>query len=141
MIEDFKNVIITFGIIGIVFIHGSYSYQNKILSDSVAILKQENTQKIKNDIIAAKNNNLLLLQVKQQQDLLNQKITNTNIVSKTQTATSNTTSAQADILLAQKQAQAAILAKQKANTLLAQQQARALAQTTTISPSRQSAAS
>ena len=141
MIEDFKNVIITFGIIGIVFIHGSYSYQNKILSDSVAILKQENTQKIKNDIIAAKNNNLLLLQVKQQQDLLNQKITNTNIVSKTQTATSNTTSAQADILLAQKQAQAAILAKQKADTLLAQQQARALAQTTTIPPSRQSAAS
>lgn len=145
MIEDFKNVIITFGIIGLVFMQGSYSYQNKVLSDSVAVTKQTNIQKIKNDVIATKNKNLLLLQAKQQQDLLNQQIAQTQIViPRTPATTSSTASAQADALLAQQQAQAALLAKQKAATLLAQQQAQArvLAQAqTTVTPSRQSRAS
>jgi hypothetical protein len=152
MIEDFKNVIITFGVIGIVFMQGSYSYQNKILSDSVTATKQANIQKIKNDVIATKNKNLLLLQAKQQQDLLNQQITQAQIViPKTPANTPGTTSAQADAILAQQQTQAALLAKQKAAALLAQQQAQALAQAqanalaqaqaASVTPSRQSRAS
>ena len=46
MKEDFKNVIITFGLIAFVFMQGFNSYQNKLQSDSIAASQKENLKKI-----------------------------------------------------------------------------------------------
>ncbi|MCX6754293.1 MAG: hypothetical protein NTU81_00485 [Candidatus Nomurabacteria bacterium] len=156
MIEDFKNVIITFGLIGLVFMQGSYSYQNKIKSESTALAQQANIQKIKDNVIATKNKNLLLIQAKQQQDLLGQQLLQDQAVTSQNTpatAYSSQTAAllaqqEKDALLAKQKAQALLvqqqaqaLAKQRAQQALAQAQANAAAQSTYVAPSRQSRAS
>jgi len=71
MKEDFKNVIITFGLIAFVFMQGSYTYQNKIQRNSILALQQEKLQ------IQKKNKTQLSTQNKTNQIVYNQIKTNT----------------------------------------------------------------
>lgn len=71
MKEDFKNVIITFGLIAFVFMQGSSMYQNKIQKNSILALQQEKLQ------IQKKNQTQLSTQNKTNQIVYNQINTNT----------------------------------------------------------------
>ncbi|HEY5588962.1 MAG TPA: hypothetical protein VIK86_08410 [Candidatus Paceibacterota bacterium] len=158
MIEDFKNVIITFGLIAIVFLQGSYSYERKIQNDIIIAIQQENIQRIKNTAVTATEKDLLQNQLNQQQELINQQSTqdsittlsdqksnlpNTNVSNKTQEEIkieADRIAQQKALLLAKQQAQAAL---KKAQTLAAKRvQTAALARAKATTPSsRQSRAS
>jgi predicted negative regulator of RcsB-dependent stress response len=46
--KDLKNVIITFGLIGLVFIQGYYVYQNKIKKENTALADKQEKLRQKN---------------------------------------------------------------------------------------------
>jgi hypothetical protein len=152
MKEDFKNIIITFSLIALVFTQGSLAYQKKVYKDYVSTSIQggllttnnSNLTKIEQNKILL--NNIQQQQLANQQTILKQSANSTTTTSTPSTSTSTTTTqAQADIARQQALAQAQALAQQKAQLLaqqqaLAQAQAQAQAQTPTP-PSRQSAAS
>ncbi|HAS80921.1 MAG: hypothetical protein UR25_C0001G0021 [Candidatus Nomurabacteria bacterium GW2011_GWE1_32_28] len=71
MKEDFKNVIITFGLIAFIFMQGSSLYQNKIQRNSILALQQEKLQ------IQKKNQAQLSIQNKTNQIVYKQINTNT----------------------------------------------------------------
>lgn len=143
MEKDLTNVIITFGLVALVFTQGSFAYKDKVKQDVLLSKIEELSKK--------KNNNVFVQEVKKVQNTQNQI---TSQISKNQTSTANQSTVQAQIDLAKKeamlkaeqQAQADQLAKQQA-LLKAQQQAQAIAQqqaqtqTTTTKRSRQSSAS
>ena len=159
MIEDFKNVIITFGLIAIVFMQGSYSYEKKIQNDIIIAIQQENVQRIKNTAVTATEKDLLQNQLNQQQELINQQaaqdsittisdqksnLPNTNVSNKTQEEIqieADRIAQQKALLLREQQDQAAL--KQKAQALAAKRmKTAALARAKATTPSsRQSRAS
>jgi hypothetical protein len=47
MMEDLKTVVITFGLVALVFLQGSLMYQKKIHNEYVLAVKQEQAQKTK----------------------------------------------------------------------------------------------
>ena len=117
MLDEIKNVIIAFGLIAIVFMQGSFTYQKKIQKEQTAILIQQEFQKLKNEDL-----------IKSKQNILNQKeiIADEVIPVQTTTVTSNnnSTTSQSDLALVKEKA--ALLLEQK--TLIKQQAARVLAQ-------------
>lgn len=153
MKDDLKNVIMTFGLIALVFTQGSLAYQKKIHKEYVlSTTKQEEILRTNNEKVLA--NNLSLIQ-KQKIDLLKQQIAQNQlaILNSQNNSTSPVTNTQAQIdlarnqalLLSQQQAQAKALTQQQAQAkALAQQQAQALAQQQAkkvVTPARQSRAS
>lgn len=158
MIEDFKNVIITFGLIAIVFLQGSYSYERKIQNDIIIAIQQENVQRIKNTVVTATEKDLLQNQLNQQQELINQQIpqnppvipnvqknnlTTATISNKIQQELQDKADAKQKaqaLAIRQAQIQAAIITKQQAQ-VLATQKAKVAQRTKITTPSRQSRAS
>jgi hypothetical protein len=156
MKEDLKNVIMTFGLIALVFTQGSLAYQKKINREYILAQKQEELQKINENKILAERQNILIAEAKRKEDLIKQQIIKEQAIIKnaqnnTNTQTSVSSQVQLDLarnqalLLAQQQAAAQILAKQQAEALalqkaqiLAQQQAAAKK---IVTPARQSRAS
>lgn len=150
MKEDLKNVIMTFGLIALVFTQGSLAYQKKINREYILAQKQEELQKINEIKILAEKQNLLIAEAKKKEELIKQQIAKEQtIINNGKTSTTSQT--QLDLarnqalLLAQQQIEAQILAKQQAEAL-ALQKAEALAkqQAATkkiVAPSRQSRAS
>jgi len=150
MKEDIKNVIMTFGLIALVFTQGSLAYQKKINREYILAQKQEELQKINEIKILAEKQNLLIAEAKKKEELIKQQIAKEQtIINNGKTSTTSQT--QLDLarnqalLLAQQQIEAQILAKQQAEAL-ALQKAEALAkqQAATkkiVAPSRQSRAS
>jgi len=122
MKKDFKNVIITFGLIIFVATWGSLVYKKNIENDQLLIVQQGKLKDAKILADQIKKQSLLKKQIAQTQIALN------NIQNQ---STPNAT-AQADalkqkaLLLAEQQAQ--IAAQQKANQAIAKQKAQALAQ-------------
>ncbi|MFA7000115.1 MAG: hypothetical protein WC241_03290 [Candidatus Paceibacterota bacterium] len=47
MMEDLKTVVITFGLVALVFLQGSLMYQKKIHNEYILAVKQEQSQKTK----------------------------------------------------------------------------------------------
>lgn len=149
MKEDLKNVIITFGLIALVFTQGSLAYQKKIYREFVASVEQQKLEKNKNnELVKAEEQRLL-----KQQELIAEQIKESKLAlqnAESQKKVENNLSAKIQADLAQQQAeaeaQAKILAAQKAAQILAQQQreaalAQAQAQAQKITSSRQSRAS
>lgn len=156
MNKDLKNVLITFGLIALVFTQGSFVYRIKVKNEYISALEQEKLQRIKIiEFTKAKQN--ITVQVKQQvlpKKQVAKKILTAQKTKSNNTANQNTslaTQAQADltrqqaIILSQQTAQAQ--AQQQADAI-AQQQAQVIAQQQTqqtqspvSSPSRQSKAS
>ena len=161
MIKDLKNVIITFGLIALVFTQGYSLYQKKIKQEN-SILAANQTA-IKDDkLIKTEQDNLLSI-LKQQEDLKNQQVLDSQLATQNTSTENNSDQTEANLakqqslLLAEQKAKAKILATEKAKAL-AEQKALALAkqaqvktqavlaqvqqiQTATPSPSRQSRAS
>ena len=163
MIKDLKNVIITFGLIALVFTLGSSVYQKKIKQEN-SILAANQTATNDSKLIQAEKDNLFSI-LKQQEDLKKQQELNSQFATQN-TSTENTSDQteadlvkQQSLLLAEQKAKAKILAtekakaqaEQKALALVKQAQAKAQAalsqaqvqqtQNVVVSPSRQSRAS
>jgi len=149
MLKDLKNVVIAFGLVGLVFGLGSSAYQEKSEKDQALAIKIEELQKIKDANLA---------KAKQDQQLADLKLKQKNLADQLATQKANDLAAQNQALsqaqVAEAQKKAALLAEQQAQVeaqLLAQQKAAAQAQllatqkattqTQTVTPSRQSKAS
>ncbi len=154
MLKDIKNVIISFGLIGLVFGLGSSAYQEKSEKDQALAVKIEELQKIKDSNLAKAEQDKQLADLKLKQKNLADKIAiqKANEIANKNQALNQAQTAEAQkqaTLLVQQQAQieAQILAEQKAAALaqaqlLAKQKAAALAKAqATVTPSRQSKAS
>jgi len=137
MRKDFKNVFITFGLIALVFTTGSFVYKkdaqnNQALADyNKVLLEIKNAEQIKTQ------QNVLISQLKKEQDQLAKNINqNQALTQNSQTTTKSKTTTQQATLLAEQQATAKLLAQQQA-TILAQQQAAADATTAAASARQQ----
>jgi AAA15 family ATPase/GTPase len=146
MSKDFKNVFITFVLIALVFTTGSFVYKKDAQNNQALVDYNKVLSEIKNAEQIKTQQNILIAQLKKEQDQLDQSInqnqaltqnsqtTTIRRTSNNATATSNSQAillSQQAALLAAQQSQAKLLAQQKANQkatiLAAQQQAAAVA--------------
>jgi len=121
--ENLKNVVITFGLIGLVFTQGSLMYQKKLYKGILDTNKQQE------ELISTQNETLAKIENNNLIDQQNSQITQTpSAVPKTTIPSSTTdkTKTQADIIA--KAQQAALLAKQEADAAADAQQAALIAQ-------------
>lgn len=114
MKKDFKNVIITFALIALVFTQASSAYQKKVKSDQVITTRR-------NELLSKTEQDKLITQMKKDEELQKQKIATEQL------AIQNAKNNQDDLSKALAAQAEAELARQQA-ILLAQQQARAVAQ-------------
>ena len=142
MMKDLKNVLITFGLIGLVFAQGSSLYQNKIKKENAALVaSQEKLIKIEQNKLAQITAQQEAL--KKQQELVAtsaQDDSNQALYNQQQIDLANKQAA----LLVKEQAAAKALASQKAKALANQKaltKAKAQAQIVATTPSRRSSAS
>ena len=123
--ENLKNVVITFGLIGLVFTQGSLMYQKKLYKGVL------DTNKLQEELISTQNETLAKIENDNLIDQQNSQITQApsavpKTTSPSSTTTTDKTKTQADIIT--KAQQAALLAKQEADALADAQQAALIAQ-------------
>lgn len=119
MIQDLKNVVITFGLVAFVAVGGFFSYraqaqiQNIIATDQVQLqVKDEEIEKLKQDLVLVQETHARTVALQNQKiALLN---TQTNTRNQNAAAAAARTQAQIDAEAARVQAQAQALAQAKA---------------------------